>query len=190
MNVHSKQRGFILVISLIFLVLMTLLGLAMFGGFSTNTSIAGNLREKSRATDSAKAAINYAEYWLVSQAQQGGVPANVTSCTTPLTVSGAPSMTICPASVTMTIPATVTWGSTAGATPPTNWNLYTQEATGDTAYPVYYVELLGTTGSISCQNLADYYQITAVSPGGNNNAMAVVQAVYTVKMITVGVGCG
>ncbi len=187
-----KQNGFILVVSLIFLVLMTLLGLAMFGGFTTNTSIAGNLREKSRATDSAEAAIDYAEYWLLSQAQQlhGSPPLVLGSgCTTPLTVANAPAMNICPSSVAMTIPASVTWGSGVSASPPANWNLYSQEAPLNAAYPIYYVQFVGTTGSTQCQNQVAYYQITAVSPGGNSEAMAVVQSIYSIRMNTTGTSC-
>lgn len=186
-----KQQGFVLVISLIFVVLMTWLALAMFGGFTSNALISGNLREKSHARDSAQAAIDYAEYWLLAQAQQqGGSPplVNGTACVTPLTVTNAPAMVICPASTVISIPATVSWGSGTTASPPTNWNLYGQAAPNNAAYPVYFVQYLGTTGATNCNQTA-YYQITAVSPGGNTDAVSVVQSVYGIGLSTTNPAC-
>ena len=39
-----KQNGFILIVSLIFLVIMTMLGIAMFGGVSMDEAMSGNER--------------------------------------------------------------------------------------------------------------------------------------------------
>lgn len=87
-----RQRGFILVTSLIFLVLMTLLGLSLFGSFNTNQTISSNFREKQRAEDAAQAAVNYAEYWLDTQAMANspapppqGIVCGATSNPTPTT---------------------------------------------------------------------------------------------------------
>ncbi len=169
-----KQTGFVLVVSLIFLVLMTLLGLSMFGGFSTNQSIAGNLREKSRAEDAAQSALEYAEYWLLLQA---GAPPTGVPC-------GAPSATPIVCTNALANPNAFS-AAAAGATPFSMSNNFSSLiAAFYNAPPVFYIQYLsqqpsGHVGQAFCP--CYFYQVTATGQGGGaSNAVAVVQSVYVV----------
>lgn len=175
-----RQNGFVLVVSLIFLVLMTLLGLSMFSGFTTDQTIAGNQREKTRAYDAAQTALNNAQYWL-SQPSYAVTGGNV------FTVG-----TTCPASITsifkicsnaLTTPATLPWTSGIDYVPTlpsaTPLTISTSGSTSYTSDPMFYVQYLG---SLSTQTAL--YQITATGQGGNANSVAVLQAAVQVSVYT------
>ena len=171
-----RRNGFVLVASLIFLVIMTLLGLSMFHGFTTDKMMAGNLREKSRAVESAQTAINYAESWLANN-----------SSTSPVSCSGMYST---PAICTNALLKSTSWPWTSGV----NFSLPCAastpsciSATGgvDTyaANPVYYIQYMGVNSS-----QATLFLITAAAVGGNTNAVAVLQTVYSVSQQTHSLG--
>jgi type IV pilus assembly protein PilX len=75
---RSAQRGFVLISSILLLVVMTLLALAMFHSFGIQELIAGNVREKQRALQSAESAEQYAELWLTAP---GNILSNSVDCT-------------------------------------------------------------------------------------------------------------
>ena len=61
-----RQRGVVLVTSLLLLIVVTILAISMFRSFGLDEKIAGNVREKQRALNAAETAEQYAEYWLAS----------------------------------------------------------------------------------------------------------------------------
>jgi type IV pilus assembly protein PilX len=61
------------------LIVMTLLALGMFHSFGIQELIAGNVREKTRALQSAEAAEQYAEMWLTAP---GNILSNSVDCST------------------------------------------------------------------------------------------------------------
>ena len=75
---RTAQRGFVLISSILLLVVMTLLALAMFHSFGIQELVAGNVREKQRALQSAEAAEQYAELWLTAP---GNILSNSVDCT-------------------------------------------------------------------------------------------------------------
>jgi type IV pilus assembly protein PilX len=75
----TAQRGFVLISSILLLTVMTLLALAMFHSFGIQELIAGNVREKQRALQSAESAEQYAELWLTAP---GNIVSNSIDCTT------------------------------------------------------------------------------------------------------------
>jgi type IV pilus assembly protein PilX len=76
---RPAQGGFVLITALLLLIVMTLLALGMFHSFGIQELIAGNVREKQRALQSAESAEQYAEIWLTSQ---GNVLSNSVDCST------------------------------------------------------------------------------------------------------------
>ena len=163
-----RQNGFTLIVSLIFLVMMTMLGLAMFSGFTLDETMAGNLREKSRAFDAAQTAINSAEYWL---AQPGNATIGST-CSTALTTPQ-----VC--SNALANPTTLPW---------VNAGISVTPASGAGSYaanPTYYIQYLGTQASGNA-----FYLITAAAQGGNANAVAVLQTVYKISVQSGDLGNG
>lgn len=71
-----RQRGSALAISLIFLLLMTLLGVSAMRSSNMQERMAGNLRDRNMAFQSAEAALRGGEGWLMLLANQAAANAN------------------------------------------------------------------------------------------------------------------
>ena len=170
-----KQKGFILVVSLIFMAVMSILAIYMFSGFTTDAVLSANSREKSRALDATQSALDNAALWLGTgvNTYNGAAWVTGTSCSS---ASAVP--VIC--SNPLTAPATLPWPSYTSFTP----TGMTVNASGGAAniYAAntqYYIQYLGTLpGSVLPTAL---YQVTATAQGGNATATSVVQAVYQVQ---------
>lgn len=164
MKMH-KQSGFVMFSSLIFLVLMIYIGLAMFRGFGLDQVISGNLREKSRATEAAQAAIQYAEWWLLqsTDVNTGGKACAAGALTKPTICSGTPGLT---AYATYTNSTAFPISTTGGA-----GTYY--------ASPIYSIYYAG----ISKPTCSKYFIITAQGTGGNKSAVTTIQTVYFVTRI-------
>lgn len=65
-----RQRGSALAISLIFLLLMTLLGVSAMQGSNMQERMAGNLRDRNMAFQAAEAALRAGEGWLLNIVNQ------------------------------------------------------------------------------------------------------------------------
>jgi type IV pilus assembly protein PilX len=65
-RIHSVNRGMALISALLLLVVITMLGVAMFRSFGLQERIAGNTREKQRALHAADSAQGYAQFWLTA----------------------------------------------------------------------------------------------------------------------------
>ena len=57
---HRLQCGMVLITSLLLLVVVTLLAVSMFRSFGIDEKIAGNIRDKQRATAAAESAVVFA----------------------------------------------------------------------------------------------------------------------------------
>lgn len=66
----SGERGSALTIALIFLLLMTLLGVSAMRGSNMQERMAGNLRDRNMAFQAAEAALRSGEGWLMNIANQ------------------------------------------------------------------------------------------------------------------------
>ncbi len=73
---RSRQRGMVLVTSLLLLVVVTILALGMFHSFGLDEKIAGNLRDKQLALNAAESAEQYAEWWLANGNGQSSIVCN------------------------------------------------------------------------------------------------------------------
>ena len=169
-----KQKGFILIVSLIFLVIMTILGIAMFRGVSMDETMSGNQREKSRSVEAAQGALDSAEGWLNNgnNTIYGGTMNSGVACAGTLATP-----TIC--STALANPTTLPWASffaASGIIPASSVS-----ASGQNTYvsqPQYYIQFLGYAPGST--NIA-LYQVTATAQGGNSTATSVIQAVYQVQ---------
>ncbi len=175
-----KQKGFILIASLFFIVILTLIAISMFGGFTADESMSANYREKARSLDAVQTALNYSALWL-------GQPGNTytgdwitgTNCST---VSATP--VIC--SNTLANPSTPNLWSSYVSYLPTG---LTVDALGGmntyASQPSYYIQYLGQTSATTA-----LYMVTATAQGGNATATAVVQVVYQVTATSRNIGGG
>jgi type IV pilus assembly protein PilX len=185
----AAARGFALIASLAVLLMLTLLALGMFRSFGLQERITGNTREKQHAFFAAQSALQSAESWLLSgnAIQAGtGTPSQGTPCSMS---SPSPTPQICNTSTTprqQTL-ATTVWNCEFGTmyTAPSTTQLTAQTtcaggtpSTGSVyMIPQFAIGYLGADPT----NLGAYlYQVTSLGYGGNQNAMAVVQSVYSV----------
>lgn len=170
-----KEKGFVLITALIILLVLTILGIALFRGFGLEQKIAGNTREKTRARNAAQSAIQYAEWWLM----QGNNATQTQNCNTLLNANlnqGA----VCtnPLAQTTAQLTQVPWnvnGTPVGTvyTPP-GFSVNGLAGGANTYYaaPRFYIYLVGS--SANGQGLI--YRIDAVGYGGTPDAVAVIEA--------------
>jgi type IV pilus assembly protein PilX len=199
----QRARGFVLIASLLLLLVMTLIGLAMFRSFGIQELIAGNVREKQRALQSAEAAEQYAELWLT---YPGNVLSNTVDCSStavglisyPYTSTAFPYICLRPvAAIDNALNATtVPWkigvnevgftfypgastGTGTGGTNTGDMQVATTPA-ANTYYqpPRFYIALVSNSASQAL------YRIDAWNWGGTTNTAAVVEANYTVTCST------
>jgi type IV pilus assembly protein PilX len=181
------ERGVVLVSAMLLLVVMTILALYMFRSNGAQELIAGNIREKQRAVQTAEAAEMYAEMWLSTQ---GNVLTNSVNCAATVGVVSWPTVpTICTfplASITDTpSAATVPWnvsgneigfsyfpGSTTGT-----GDLIVQTAGAANSYyqvPRFYIGLVQSNGHQAL------YRIDAWNYAATPNTVSVVESNYLV----------
>jgi len=178
-------RGFVLIASLLLLLVMTLLALAMFHSFGIQELVAGNVREKQRALQSALAAEQYAEIWLTAP---GNVLTNTVDCSTvtlqSYSATSVPYICLKPISSVVSV-TSVPWkigGAEVGFTffpgaTTANGDLTVSQAGGLNSYyqvPRFYIGLLSSNASQAV------YRIDAWNWGGTTNTASVVEANYTV----------
>ena len=169
---RNAERGFVLVVALLFLLVLTLLAVALFRSGGLQERIAGNTREKQRALEAAQSALQYGEWWL-GQANRGtGANCNAVTSANVLT-----QMQVC--SNALTNPATLPWAIRADYLPPsmTVSSGGGLSANGDINYqaqPGLYISYLG----LSANGTAQLYQVTAFGYGGSATTAAVVQSTY------------
>lgn len=191
-----KQSGFILFTTLIFTLLIAILGISMMRTFWSLEEISGSFREKSRANESAQSALYYAEWWLLSSSQSATV--NSSCASKPLSTSPNSSPVICSNPLVNTssfFDPNISYISDSATgnmvNPWSAYNIYEPlnmniDTTGgvDTnrmanyfKYPIFYIQKLGTP-SITSKSGSTYYLITAMGFGGNKNEISVIQSIY------------
>jgi type IV pilus assembly protein PilX len=179
-----REQGFILVTGLLFLVVMTLIGLALFRSTGLLDRLTANTRDKQRSFEAAEAAVEYGVWWL--QQPGGGTVGN---CATNSNLTVA-AIKVCsePLSTSLTTIAVVdgstSWVNRAFAYTPPNMSVNSTTDVGgmnsggtDVLYwkpPGLYPESLG----LSSDGKTQYYQITAYGYGGDNNTVTVVRGTF------------
>lgn len=174
------EAGFVLVVSLLMLVVLTFLAIGMYHSFRAQETMAANSKEKARAFQMAQSTELYAEYLLSTDlsllAQNSSCSKTApptatlgTICSGVAVVIQPPSstgpMTLLNGQVYSTMTPALTISKTGGSS-----------ASGGTYYanPQFYIQYLG----LSADGSGQVYQITALGYGGNANAVAVVQSTF------------
>ncbi len=176
---RRRQGGFVLVTGLLFLVVLTLLGLAMFRSSGLMDRITANTRDKQRAFEAAQSALQYGEWWL-SQGNgglgsacagqgkvSGDVLTNIHTCSDGLAAGYQNAVPLMPDAFTYTPPG-MTTGSSGGVNASSDINY--------AALPGFYIEPLG----IAPDGVSQVYQVTAYGSGGSADTTAVVRSTYKV----------
>ena len=181
-NFKFNQAGFTLFTSLIFLVLLIILGVSMLSGFTQDQQMAGNVREKARALDSAQALLNTAQSWMAvpgnTFAGTGWITGQDCTSLAAITVSNAQNnQVVC--STAVSNPTTLPW---TGFRMNSTLTGMTVSATGGkntyAGNPSYHMQYIGTSSNNPPKAI---YKVTATGIGGNSGAVAVVEAVYEIQ---------
>lgn len=172
--VRSREHGFVLIVAMLFLIVLTVLSVSMFRSYNLQERIAGNTREKERALEAAQSALQYGEWWL-SQ----GNGSTGTACSGVLNANTLSQMQVC--SNLVAKPATLPWSARADYLPP-NMTVATGggvAASGDINYNAKPGLSIGYLG-LSPDGKSLLYQVSAFGYGGSTTAAAVVQSTYQV----------
>lgn len=167
-----------MVTGMLFLVVMTLLGLALFRSSGLMDRITANTRDKQRSFEAAQSAAEFGVWWL-RQPSGGG---NGTPCAGNVGATTA-TLHVCsealPTSL-LTLQDYTTWSSTAFAyTPPgmtvlAGGGMTTGVDVNYQAPPGLYIEKLG----LSKDGKNTFYQITTYGFGGDINTVSVVRGTF------------
>jgi type IV pilus assembly protein PilX len=176
------ERGMALISSLLLLLVVTILAVGMFRGFTIEGKIAGNVREKQRALHAAESAQQYAEWWL----SQGSNAASITTaCKTMLDANKLEGQ-VCSNSLNSTLSAgtaatDVSWPygvtylpssmdpSLISSTDPTQKSYY--------KVPQFYIADMGP----SFDGNGEIFKIDALGFGATANTVAVVESTFVVS---------
>lgn len=174
-----RERGFILVTGMMFLVVMTLLGLALFRSSGLMDRITANTRDKQRSFEAAQSSAEYGVWWL-RQSFGGG---NGTTCANNNGTATTATLHVCsealPTSL-LTLQDYTTWYQNAFTyTPPgmvvlAGGGMANATDVNYNAPPGLYVEKLG----LSKDGKNTFYQITAYGFGGDANTVSVVRGTF------------
>jgi type IV pilus assembly protein PilX len=177
---QARERGIVLIAALAVLLMLTLLSIGMFRSFGLEERITGNSREKQHAFYAAQSALQYAETWLSANSTGSGV-----ACSG---ASSAPTICAAPSNQNQQqfTYATTNWSASGSSPYGTTYQPAeivtsgSSTVTAQTVYalPQFAINYLGQDPSTAGASL---YQVTALGFGGNANAAAVVQSVYSVK---------
>ncbi len=182
---RTRERGLVLVSSLLLLLVVTILALAMFRSMGLAEKIAGNVREKQRAVHAAVMAEQYAEWWLSNTGNSSQPPvvcnatANAYQSTTQVLICSNP----------IANPAAVPWVATVSNAQvgfnyyPTSGSaqmyLMANAGQGSNTYytsPAFYISYVG----IGADGGGSVFKIDAVGYGGNSLSVAVVESTYEI----------
>ena len=177
------QSGFVLISSLLLLLIITILAVSMFRSFGVQERIAGNLRDKQRATHAAEAAQQWAEWWLSSPTNSAVLPV---VCATPVLNANLNEVQTCtntfPTALDANSVTVLPWtiaGAPVGMTyTPQGMNVGDETQADEYAQPpTFYISSLGTCAD----HKGSCYQIDAVGYGGGfGTAVSVVESTYEV----------
>ena len=181
---RARQRGIVLISSLLLLLVVTILALAMFRSMGLAERISGNVREKQRAVHAAVVAEQYAEWWLSSTGNSSQAP--VVCNATANANLGTTTVLICANAIVN--PASVPWvigGAPVGFSyyPNSGSTVMSFVADGNGSYsntyagpPSFYIQYVG----LAADGGGSVYKIDAVGYGGNTLAVAVVESMYEI----------
>lgn len=178
---RQQQQGFVLFVVMIFLIVMSLLGISMFSGFIKDQKMAGNLREKQRAIEVAQANLDMVASWLqvTTNVYEAGWALPVV-CDTSNQVGTNP--VIC--SNALANPTSLPWSSSQTFQPPSS-TLNVVAGGGSNSYassPNYYLQEMSHTDNTA------YYKVTSTAQGGNATAVTVLETIYQVTCQSCSIG--
>ena len=178
-SVHARQQGMALIAAMLMLVVITLLGIAMFRSYGLEQRIGGNTRDKSRAFHAATAIQSTGEQWLT---RDGGLNATTGStCDGVTDGNSVGGMKVCSNLIQDDV-QNVPWAShvtyqlpnmTVGSSATSIYGNYSDK-------PALYISFLNASPPGS-GIYSSTYQVDAVGYGSSPSSIAVVESIYSVQ---------
>lgn len=174
-----------LIAALLVLLVITILGMAMFRSYGMQQRIGGNTRDKARAFHAAMASQDYAEWFLTGN--NGANAVSTTDCTTVAAASATTAM-VCTNVIPTTVSQPDTWGA-AFTYQPTGMSIQAGAVGSYYHVPEFYISNLGSPNSSPSyksplgQNQA-LFQIDAAGWGSTAQTVAVVESTFLVSSIS------
>jgi type IV pilus assembly protein PilX len=170
----SRQRGVALITGLIFLVVLTLLGITAARMSSLEERMSGNTRDRSLAVQAAEMTLRDAELDIRNSGRVSGITNFVSACTNGLCYNGIQgnasgtdwNATPVWSLISMTAAPSVAYGANTGAS----------VIDGLSAPPRYLIE--GMKKILPGGGEAFYYRITTRAQGANPNTVVWLQEVF------------
>lgn len=152
-----KQQGAVLVVGLIFLVLLTLIGITTMQVSTLQERMAGNARDRELAFQNAEAGLRNGEIYLLGRSYW----TYTTTCSNGLCSSGhAPDW------------STYAWNGTKDVVATTTLSLVASQSR-------YFAEYKGESKCAECsRGYKSVYALTAMGTGANANSKAFLREVY------------
>lgn len=200
-NFHHRQRGAVLIVALIFLVILTMLGVTAMTGTTMETRMAGNARDLGVALQAAEAALRDGHMDIENSVYTGGTPRIPPMIPSDFGVAGAFGTCNTGAQLGLCRPRSDAKGPAAqlpqdlvglagislSGIPSVPYGLFTNAfpLAGVSQQPRYFIEAfclltkpdgsMGEKAGPPCK----YYRITARGYGGNPNSQVTLNEVYT-----------
>jgi type IV pilus assembly protein PilX len=180
-----RQRGIALIAALLILLVITILGMAMFRSYGMQQRIGGNTRDKSRAFHAAMAGQGYAEWYLTGN---NGANATVTTTCSTVAVASPTGTKVCSNIIPTTVAYPDTWPG--GFTYQPTGMSTTSGAFGSYAQvPEFYISSLGSpSGGATYKSpigqTQAMFQVDSAGWGETPQAVAVVESSYIVSSIS------
>ncbi len=172
----AKQRGVVLVVSLIMLLVMTLIGITSMNSSVLEEKMAGNMHNRNQAFQAAESALRIGELVIAGYTNLPDVSSD--GSTGIWDVKAADPDTTNNAAWWEESARDSTWWSTNG-----DANSGSNVISGIASQPAYVIELLPpVAGSLEVGKPLDdkdfYLQVTARGTGGTDNAVVILQTTY------------
>lgn len=174
---HSRQRGITLMMSLVFLLLLTILGVTSINISTLQEKMSGNLRDQDVAYQAAESALRYGEL-MVNNMWLTGKPTPISKNICP---SGTPD---CAWDTGLTNPLDdIWWGINRQAYGGSGKDL--PETTADPAYIVEHLANVEDSGHRGDKYAAppgtQFYRITARAQGSTPFAESILESTYKIQ---------
>lgn len=168
-----RQRGAVLIVSMLLLLVLTVLGVAMMRMTGMQERMAGNTRDMGLAFQGAEAGLRDGEGWLRAQVNQPASTGTLSTCAATAVCQrfGASNIPVLPLDIAS---QTQTWWNTNGRVP-------TNSIAQLRSQPRYVIEEAGfVRDSLLFDETGgrDFFRLTSQSSGGSGLANTVLQSTY------------
>ena len=179
-----RQRGVVMVASLLLLLVVTIMALSMFRSFGMQEKIAGNMREKQRALQAAETAQEFAEQWLITNGNSTTAPVACSSLLNANIGQGQICSNKLPTVVAnvASVPWQIANANVGVLYVPPGMNVGTASVSNVNATyssaPSFYISDAGASADANVPG--EIFKIDAVGYGANGNTAAVVESTFAV----------